>query len=132
MGCGQVAPGSRLAFTHEGSDGALASLSAEDREEEHRPLSVSLSAVTLGPGWMWGSSHIRTRVCTHARTHRWTHGTLGRELTAAERAGGIEIAHALHRLVFLKEGVRVPERGGSQWGRADPRMAPMRVEQGRG
>ena len=99
----------------EGSDGAVASLSAEDREEEHRPLSVSLSAVTLGPGWMWDSSHIRTRVCTHARAHRRTHGTLGRELTAVERAGGIEIAYALHRPFFLKEGVRVPERerGGS-------------------
>ena len=99
----------------EGSDGAVAALSAEDREEEHRPLSVSLSAVTLGPGWMWDSSHIRTRVCTHAHAHRRTHGTLGRELTAVERAGGIEIAYALHRPFFLKEGVRVPERerGGS-------------------
>ena len=129
-----MALGSRLAFTPEGSDGALASLSAEDGEEEqHRPLFLSPSAVTVGPGWMWGSSHIRTRVCTHARTHRRTHGTLGGELTAAERAGGIEIARALHRLVFLKEGVRVPERGGGSMGQSRPqRMAPMKVEQGRG
>lgn len=94
---------------------------------------LSLSAVTVGPGWMWGSSHICTCVCTHARTHRRTHGTLGGELTAVERAGGIEIARALHRLVFLKEGVRVPERGGGSMGQSRlQRMAPMKVEQRRG
>ena len=101
-----MALGSRSAFTPEGSDGALASLSAEEEEEEeeeeYRPLSVSLSAVTAGPGWVWGSSHTHTRVCTHARAHRRTHGTLGRELTATERAGGMEIACALPRPFFLK------------------------------
>lgn len=50
-----------------------------------------------------------------------------------ERAGGIEIARALHRLVFLKEGVRVPERGGGSMGQSRlQRMAPMKVEQRRG
>ena len=66
-----MALGSRSAFTPEGSDGALASLSAEEEEEEeeYRPLSVSLSAVTVGPGWcVVPPTHTYVFAHTHAPT----------------------------------------------------------------
>lgn len=71
--CEQVALGSRSAFTPEGSDGAVASLSAEDREEEeeHRPLSVSLS---LQLHWGQGGCGVPP---TYAHVFAHTHAPTG-------------------------------------------------------
>lgn len=89
------------------------SLLRKRRRRRNTGLCLSLCSHS---GARVGVGFLPTRVCTHARAHRRTHGTLGRELTATERAGGMEIAHALPRPFFLKEGIRVPERERGQWG----------------
>ena len=79
------------------------SLLKRRRRRRNTGLCLSLSLqLQWGQGGVWFLPHTHTRVCTHARAHRRTHGTLGRELTATERAGGMEIVCALPRPFFLK------------------------------